>query len=183
MRRVCGHSEMCVRSCGGFTSAGSYCVGHAASLRWHHRLEASDTIWTAPPTEAAQKSYSNCALFALNSKGAVNEFRYSLFRYSIMSNRNGLICKTGEGEGKGVIKKWSTYRHGVAHRLGRVIALLFHDRGTRRGWMVSSTPRAALYPRERPGAHFTGGWVGPRAGREERKISSPPGFDPGLSSP
>ena len=23
---------------------------------------------------------------------------------------------------------------------------------------------AALYPRERPGTHFTGGWMGPRAG-------------------
>jgi len=23
---------------------------------------------------------------------------------------------------------------------------------------------AALYPRERPGTHYTGGWVGPRAG-------------------
>ena len=37
---------------------------------------------------------------------------------------------------------------------------------------------AALYPRERPGTHFTGGWVGPRAGLDGRKISSPPGFDP-----
>ena len=29
----------------------------------------------------------------------------------------------------------------------------------------------------------TGGWVGPRAGLDSRKISSPPGFDPGPSSP
>ena len=42
---------------------------------------------------------------------------------------------------------------------------------------------AALYLRERPGTHFTGGWVGPRAGLDGRKISSPPGFDPGPSSP
>jgi len=41
----------------------------------------------------------------------------------------------------------------------------------------------ALYPRERPGTHCTGGWVGPRAGLDARKISSPPGFDPGPSSP
>jgi len=34
-------------------------------------------------------------------------------------------------------------------------------------------------PRETPGTHFTGGWVGPRAGLDGRKISSPPGFDPG----
>jgi hypothetical protein len=36
--------------------------------------------------------------------------------------------------------KWSYYRPGVAQRVGRGIALLFHDRGTRRGWVVSSTP-------------------------------------------
>ena len=29
---------------------------------------------------------------------------------------------------------------------------------------------AALYPRERPGTHFTGGLVGPRAGLDGRKI-------------
>ena len=37
--------------------------------------------------------------------------------------------------------KWPRYRPGVAQRVGRGIALLFHDRGTRRGWVVSSTPR------------------------------------------
>jgi len=37
--------------------------------------------------------------------------------------------------------KWSHYRPGVAQRVGRGIALLFHDHGTRRGWVVSSTPR------------------------------------------
>jgi len=41
----------------------------------------------------------------------------------------------------------------------------------------------ALYPRERPGTHFTGGWVGTRAGLDGRKISSPLGFDPASSSP
>ena len=42
---------------------------------------------------------------------------------------------------------------------------------------------AAIYPRERPGTHFTGGWVGPRAGLDGRKISFTPGFNPGQSSP
>jgi len=37
--------------------------------------------------------------------------------------------------------KWSPYRPGVAQGVGRVIALLFHNRGTRRGWVVISTPR------------------------------------------
>jgi len=35
---------------------------------------------------------------------------------------------------------------GVAKRVGRGIALLFHDRGTRRGWVVSSTSRPTLPP-------------------------------------
>ena len=43
--------------------------------------------------------------------------------------------------------KCSRYRPAVAQRVGRVIALLFDDRGTRRGWVVSSTPRL----------HFTSG--------------------------
>ena len=42
--------------------------------------------------------------------------------------------------------KWSRYRPGVAQRVGRSIALLFHDRGTRRGWVVSSTPRPHFTP-------------------------------------
>jgi len=42
---------------------------------------------------------------------------------------------------------------------------------------------AALYRRERRGARFTGGWMGPSAGLDGRKISSPPELDPGPSSP
>jgi len=39
--------------------------------------------------------------------------------------------------------------------------------------MVQRHTPAALYPRERPGTHCTGGWSG-----QVRKISPPPGFDP-----
>jgi len=46
--------------------------------------------------------------------------------------------------------KWSRYRPGVAQRVGRGIALLFHDRGTRRGWVVSSTPWPHFTPRKDP---------------------------------
>ena len=46
--------------------------------------------------------------------------------------------------------KWSRYRPGVAQRVGRGIALLFHDRGTRRGWVVSSTPRPHFTPGKEP---------------------------------
>jgi hypothetical protein len=46
--------------------------------------------------------------------------------------------------------KWSRYMPGVAQRVGRVIALLFHDRGTKRGWVVSSTPRPHFTPGKGP---------------------------------
>jgi len=79
--------------------------------------------------------------------------------------------------------KWSHYRAVVAQRMGRGIALLFHDRGTRRGVSGQQHAPAALYPWERPGTHFTGGWVGLRASLDGRKISSPQEFDLGQSSP
>ena len=75
----------------------------------------------------------------------------------------------------GKVKRFR-YRPGVAQRVGRGIALLFHDCGQQHA-------PTALYLPERTGIHFTGGWVGPRAGLDGRKISSPPGFDPGPSSP
>jgi len=63
----------------------------------------------------------------------------------------------------------------VAQRVGRGIVLLFHDRGTRRGgWLAARLGRT--YPRERPGTHCAGGWVGPGAGLDGRKISSPTGI-------
>ena len=46
--------------------------------------------------------------------------------------------------------KWSRYRPGVVQRVGRGIALPFHDRGTRRGWVVSSTPRSYFTPGKDP---------------------------------
>jgi len=38
----------------------------------------------------------------------------------------------------------------VAQRVGRGIAVLFHDRGTRRGQVVSNTPRAHFTPGKDP---------------------------------
>jgi len=46
--------------------------------------------------------------------------------------------------------KLSRYGPGVAQRVGRGIALLFYDRGTRRGWVVSSTPRPQFTPGKDP---------------------------------
>ena len=46
--------------------------------------------------------------------------------------------------------KWSRYRPSVAQRVGRGIALLFHDCGTRRGWVVSSKLRPHSTPGKDP---------------------------------
>jgi hypothetical protein len=79
--------------------------------------------------------------------------------------------------------KQSHYRPEQTQRVGRGIALLFRDLGTRRGWVVSLTPRP-LYPQERPSTHCTGGWVGLRAGLDVREKSRPPpGFDPRTIQP
>jgi len=45
--------------------------------------------------------------------------------------------------------KCSRYGPGVAQRVGRFIAILFHDRGTRRGVSGQQHAPAALHPRER----------------------------------
>ena len=60
----------------------------------------------------------------------------------------------------------------TAHRGSRGIALLFHDHGTRRGERSASRPDRS-YPRERPGTHCTGGWVGPRASLDRCGKSRP----------
>jgi len=67
--------------------------------------------------------------------------------------------------------KCSRYKPSVAQRVGRGTALLFHDRGTRRGEWSAACPGRTL-PQERPGTHFTGGWVGLRAHLDRQKISS-----------
>ena len=59
--------------------------------------------------------------------------------------------------------KFSRYRPGVVQRFGRGIALLFHDRGTRRKWVVSSTPRP----------HFT--TPGKTGYTFYRRLGGPPG--------
>jgi len=46
--------------------------------------------------------------------------------------------------------KCSRSRPGVVQRVGRGIALLFHDRGTRRGWVVNTTLRPHFTPGKEP---------------------------------
>jgi hypothetical protein len=67
----------------------------------------------------------------------------------------------------------------TAHRGGSGIALPFLDHGTRGGVRGQSHAPGALYPREKPGTHCTGDWVGPRAGLDNcGKSRRPPRFDP-----
>ena len=55
--------------------------------------------------------------------------------------------------------KWSRYGPSVAQRVGRGIAVFFHHRGTRRGWVVSSTPQPHFTPGRDPVPILQeGGW-------------------------
>ena len=63
-----------------------------------------------------------------------------------------LVSFPGEKQpGRGVdhpspLVKVIPFQAGVAHRVCRGIALLFHDRGIRMGWVVSNTPRPHFNP-------------------------------------
>jgi len=58
------------------------------------------------------------------------------------------------------VVKWFRYRPGLAQSVGRGIALLFHYRGTRSGWVVSSATRPHFTPGKDP-VHVVqdAGWV------------------------
>jgi len=72
--------------------------------------------------------------------------------------------------------KWSRYMPHVAQRVGRVIALFFHDRGIRRGWVVSITPRPHFTPgKDTVRILQESGWA-PRAGLDGRKNLVPNGI-------
>jgi hypothetical protein len=73
----------------------------------------------------------------------------------------------------------------TAHRRSRVIALPFHDHSTSRWWGGQLHAPAALYLRERPSTHCTGGWVDPRAGLDRCGKSNHPHRNsiPGPSRP
>jgi hypothetical protein len=79
--------------------------------------------------------------------------------------------------------KFTVQQATKAQRGRRGIALLIHDFGARRGWVVSTMPQP-LYAHERPGTHCTGGWVGTRASLDMCEKSRPHQDSiPRLSSP
>jgi len=98
----------------------------------------------------------------LRSSSVMQPVAWSLFPQSYYDSWIGLH--------KGKKVKWYRYRPGVAQSVGRGIALLFHARGTRREWVVSSTPRPQFTPEKEPvpilqEAGWAPGpvWTGPRA--------------------
>jgi len=79
--------------------------------------------------------------------------------------------------------KWSRYRPGVAQKVGRDIALLFHDRGTRMGWVVSSTQRPHFTPGKDPVPILQEvGWA-PGSVWTGAKNLVPTGFNPRTAQP
>jgi len=115
------------------------------SLWSHHSLTGSTNFSISMKTKAATLKWANA--------GPYTEPHHSYTHILI---------------NKKVIKvKWSRYWPGVAQRVGRVIALLFHDCSTRRVWVVSSTPQPHFTPGKDPvpilqGAGWTPGpvWMG-----------------------
>ena len=74
---------------------------------------------------------------------------------------------------KNLLVERSRYRPGVAQRVGRGIALLFHDRGTRRRWVFSSTPRPQFTPGKDPVPILQeAGWARGPSGRAENLVST-----------
>ena len=72
---------------------------------------------------------------------------------------------------KGKKVKCSRYRPGVGQRVGRGIALLFHDRSTRRWWVVCSTPRPHFTPGKDPVPILQeAGWTPNRSGQAENLV-------------
>ena len=67
--------------------------------------------------------------------------------------------------------KYSRHRPGVAQRMGRGISLLFHDRGTRWVWVVSSTSLPHFTPGKDPVPILQeAGWAQGRSGLAENLV-------------
>ena len=110
-------------------------------------ISEPDTIWGTAVLEGMQK----CALWEEVSFVPVHisfSEQYCTCRgFWCWCSTCGIQCwtslnlKYGRWRTSQQVKvKWSRFRPGMARSVGRDIALPFHDRGTRRGWEVSSTP-------------------------------------------
>jgi len=95
-----------------------------------------------PPSCAAVTKYEN--LNYLEPSRPFQACKWDCFTFTIISKAISVLHIT--------YRNPSPLRHrpGVAQRVGRGIVLLFHDRGTRRGCVVISTPRPHLTPGKDP---------------------------------
>jgi len=141
------------------------------------------------PNYAAHRSHVFVLLPKLTSTQITSVWCHDLYRLS--SDVSCIYLVNGEISSICKVKVQCTLVHALrlctgrtANRGSRNVALLFFDRGTRRGWGVSSTPRPLFTSGKRPGTHCTGGWVGPRAGLDRCGKSRPHQVSiPGPSSP
>jgi len=111
----------------------------------------------------------------LNSAG-VSAFIYTMnndYHFGLFS----VTCDTPTDVGtsyknRKIIKiKWSRYRPGLAQRVGRGIALLFHDRGTRRSEWSAAQPGRTLPPGKTWYPYYmTMGGPRSRSGRAENLV-------------
>ena len=81
-------------------------------------------------------------MFRTNNWSSSSGFLYSSLHNFTTHIENSLVTDTIPMKNV----KWTRYRPGVAQRVGRGIALLFHDWDTRRWWVVSSTLRPHFTP-------------------------------------
>ena len=77
-----------------------------------------------------------------------------------------------------IFKVKFTLQHAMMAQSREEVFLHIHDAGARWGWLVNVLPRP-LHLRKRPGTHWTGGFMGLRAGLDGYGRSPPPAPSPG----
>jgi hypothetical protein len=161
-------------------------VWHSAAARYFS-LPESRQICSHANTEATYQGIKRDYTSTPPYTSIIGPIRCTIcFRFNTTNSLymfRALICSLSGGTVYTVKGKVFPLRPEQAQTVDRGIAPSFLDPGARRGWMVSTMPWP-LYPRERPGTHDTGGWVGPRAGLDVC-IKFRPHWDsiPGPSSP
>jgi len=105
------------------------------------------------PTSGAASPQGYCDLFSLLALGLR---RQQLGLHGVKRSDDS------EKRGKGKVHPRTGHEDpGVGYKYSSTLSLTSAlDEG---GCLLNVTPRP-LYPRERPGTHCIGGWVGPRAG-------------------
>jgi hypothetical protein len=93
-------------------------------------------------------------------------FLFPLSTFTVRRRRNDLFFKSLVKVKCTLVQALRLCTGRTADRGSRGIALPFLDHGTKKWVRGQRHAPAALYPRERPGTHCTGGWVSPRAGMD-----------------